>query len=241
MVRGIQFRKASRFKYIIDEMNWDTRGRLYVNGHNLAALLEDLDQYRISGQKSLATSAEFLKRCVQWNSALDKWFDDLESESPSPMYWITSVDAPPGERYAFANILFAQLIQDYWALRLVMTVTIAYMCSQVPPGIPLTFQKMIQGLQMQNDDARQIELATNIMETMGFCTRDEHGLSSVQKSVFSGRVAIYALRSHPPEHLAIYEKLFRDLSDKKGLRFATEIGNQEMSKWTPVLTERRKP
>jgi hypothetical protein len=241
MVRAFQFRKASRFKSLVDEIEWwDMQGKLFAKGHEVAALIEDLDKYKDSGQHSLTAAAEYLKRCVQRNAELEKWYDDLKKESPSPMFWVTSRDAPPGARLTFANILLAQLMQDYWAIRLIMSTTISHFCSQVPPEVPITFQEMLQQLNMAHGNAAQLALSTNIMESMAYCMRDEHGLSSSQKCLFSGRVALYSMRSYHRDHLGRYEALFRDLSEKKGIRFANELTNQEMAKWTPVLAERRK-
>jgi hypothetical protein len=213
MVRAFQFRKASRFKSLVDEIEWwDMQGKLFAKGHEVAALIEDLDKYKDSGQHSLTAAAEYLKRCVQRNAELERWYDDLKKESPSPIFWVTSRDAPPGARLTFANI----------------------------PEVPITFQEMLQQLNMAHGNAAQLALSTNIMESMAYCMRDEHGLSSSQKCLFSGRVALYSMRSYHRDHLGRYEALFRDLSEKKGIRFANELTNQEMAKWTPVLAERRK-
>ena len=241
MVRAFQFRKSCRFKSLIDEIEWwDMQGKLFARGHEVAALIEDLDNYKDSGQHSLAAFAEYMKKCVQQNAELEIWYERLTDESPDPIYWITSADAPPGARLTFSNILLAQLMQDYWAIKLIMSTTISHICSQVPAEVPVTFQKMLQQLEMVHGNAAQLVLSTNIMESMGYCMRDEHGLSSSQKCLFSGRVALYSMRSYHQDHIGRYEALFRDLGEKKGIRFANELVEQEMAKWTPVLAERRK-
>lgn len=208
--------------------------------HVVGALLDELDRYKNSGNYSLPASAQYLKQCVHVNAELEHWYEDLKKESPSPIFWAEDNKALPGFRLSFANLTLAQLMQDYWALRLVISTTISVIVSQAPKEVPVTFQNMLKQLDLQHGTAGQLKLSTSIMESMGYCMRDEHGAGASQKCIFSGRVALYSLRHSPPEQLRIYEKLFRDLSEKKGLRFAEDIDKMEMSKWTPVLTERVK-
>jgi len=65
----------------------------------------------------------------------------------------------------------------------------------------------------------------------------EHGVSSSQKCLFSGRVALYALRMYSTEKLPEYEETYADLTAKKGLRFAKEIDRKVMTGWSPHLSE----
>lgn len=238
---SIQYRKASSVKPLLDKIEWwDLQGKLYAKGHAISALMEDLDQYRDSGKHTLPASAQYLKQYVQLNAGLEAWYIELKKESPSPIYWTSEHDSSPGARLTFANIQLGIVMQDYWALRLAITATIAGIASQVPKEVPATFHAMLKQLDMEHGTARQIELATNIMESMSYCMRDENGAWSSQKCIFSGRVALYALRSHPPEHLRKYESVFRDLTEKKGFRYAKELDKKEISRWTPVLAERKR-
>jgi hypothetical protein len=240
MIRSLQYRKKSRLKTLIDEIEWwDMQGKLFAKGHTMGALLEELDLYKNSGQHSLVASAQYLKRCVELNAELESWYDELKDDSPSPIYWTAGQKGRPETEITFANLSLAHLMQDYWALRLVLTTTISIICSQVPEGVPITFQNMLKSLDTQHGKTGQLELATNIMESMPYCMKDEHGISSSQKCLLSGRIALFALRRYGSEQLERYETMFRDLSDKKGLRFAQDISKAEQTGWTPVLAERR--
>lgn len=239
MIRSLQYRKTSRLKSLIDKIEWwDLQGKLFAKGHTIGSLLEELDLYKTSGQHSLAASAQYLKRCVELNAELICWYDDLVIDSPSPIYWMNDQEGLPGE-ISFANLSLAHLMQDFWALRLVLTTTISIICSQAPEGVPITFRNMLKQLDTEHGKASQVELATKIMESMPYCMKDEHGASSAQKCLLSGRIALFALRRHSSEQLVKYETIFRDLSDKKGLRFAQDISRAEQTRWTPVISEKR--
>jgi len=215
------------------------QGKLFAKGHTMGSLLEELDTYKNSGKHNLAASAQYLKRCVELNAELESWCTELNLNSPSPIYWRVDQDGSHRTEVSFTNLTLAHLMLDFWALRLIITTTISIICSQVPPEVPITFRNMLAQLDSEHGKARQINLATDIMESMPYCMKDEHGVSSSQKCLFSGRVALFALRRFESEDLARYETMFADLSDRKGLRFAQDINKKEMTGWTPVLVERR--
>jgi hypothetical protein len=104
MVKSVQYRKASLLKSLVDEMQWwDMQGHLYVKGHTLGALMEDLDQYKQSGQADMAAAAQYLQRCSKMNADFETWYEQVVKESPSPMFWKS---VPPGEEptMMFANL-----------------------------------------------------------------------------------------------------------------------------------------
>jgi len=235
MVKSLQYRKTSRLKELVDKTEWwDKQGVLFSKGHNLGALLEDLDRYKKSGAQDLSAAATYLKRCYALDAEFEQWYGQLATESTLPIYW-TSENEPETE---FASISLALLMLDYWALRLILTTTIDIICSQVPEEVPPAIRAFVDQLKIAHSSVKQVELASNIMLSMPFCMREEHGVSSSQKCLFSGRVALYALRRYPSERLAKYEQTFLDLQVKKGLKFAQDIDKKEMTVWTPLISEK---
>lgn len=238
MIRSLQYRKTSRLKGLIDQIEWwDMQGKLFGKGHSIGSLLEELDNYKASGKHNLVASAAYLKRCVQLNTELESWYDVLAIDAPAPLYWNDDQAGRPDAEISFLDLSLAHLMLDFWALRLILATTISIICSQVPVEVPSTFRDMLRQLDDDHGKTRQIELATNIMDAMPYCMKDDHGVASSQKCLFSGRVALFALRRYSFSHLARYESMFRDLSEKKGLRFAQDINRKEMTGWTPVLVE----
>jgi len=238
MIQSLQYRKASRIKDLVDSISWwDMQGVLFAKGHALGALIQDLDRYKNFGPHTLAASATYLKRCCALNTEFEDWFEQLIGESPSPIYW-TGSGTKKSIGISFASLYLAHLMLDYWTLRLILSTTIDIICSEVPKDIPPTMRNFIETLKLDHGNARQIELATNIMRSIPFCLKDEYGASSSQKCLFSGRVALYALRRHPSEQLTKFQATFLELTIKKGLRFAQDIDKKEMTSWTPVLSEK---
>ena len=234
MVKSIQYRKTSRLKDLIDRTEWwDMQGLLFAKGHSVGSLLEDLDKYKNSRQHSLAASASYLKRCAVMDVDFDAWYSKLVEESPSPLFWSSGDDV----EISFPEINLALIMLDYWALRLVLSTTVDIITSQVPKEIPPSVAGFVNHLRAAHNATKQVELASNIMLSIPFCMKDENGVSSSQKCLFSGRVALFALRRHPSEKLAKYEKTFLDLQVKKGLKFAKDIDKKEMTHWEAHISE----
>lgn len=85
-----------------------------------------------------------------------------------------------------------------------------------------------------------MEFATNIMSALPYCMKPEYGVSSSQKCLFSGRVALFALRrwlGNGDERLGHYEEVYLDLTAKKGLKFAKDMTKQEPTSWSPYVQE----
>jgi hypothetical protein len=232
MVKSIQYRKTSLLKDLVDKVEWwDMQGKLFAKGHTLGPLLEDLDRFRNSGQADMAAAAQFLQRSCKLDTDFESWHRQLVAESPSPMYWKTST---PGKEIVvnFASLYHAHLMLDFWALQLALSTTIDIICSQVPATVPAAMRSFIDRLVVLHGVARQVELATTIMESLSFCMNDEYGLASSQKCLFSGRVALFALRRHAVENLASYEAKFLELTVTKGLQYAQNISQDMRSAWT---------
>ena len=235
MVKSIQYRKTSRLKDLVDKtVWWDNQGMLFAKGHTLGALLHDLDQYKESGQQDLQAAATYLKRCAALDLDFNKWYSELIADSSSPMYW-NSGEEPD---IIFQDINSALILIDYWALQLILSTTIDIICSQVPANIPPAIQGFVDQLKTTHGKEHQLMLASNIMLSMPFCMQDENGVSSSQKCLFSGRVALFCLRRYQSDQLDMYEQRFLDLQVKKGLQFAQDIHQKEQTGWTPHISEK---
>ena len=238
MVKSIQYRKTSRLKDLVDKtVWWDKQGMLFSKGHTLGALLEDLDRYKNSGQHDFQAAATYLKRCAALDVEFEEWYAELVVESPSPIYWTSGEES----EIIFADINLALVMIDYWALRLILSTTIDIICSQVPKEVPPNIQSSVGQLKATHGKKRQVVYASDIMLSMPFCMRDENGVSSSQKCLFSSRVALFCLRRYQSEELAKYEQAFLDLQVKKGLQFAQDIHKKEQTGWTPHISENASP
>jgi len=135
---------------------------------------------------------------------------------------------------------------DYWALRLVLSVTVATLCHQIhlppspassshsdPDEMPVQVNDAVNFIQLakaEHNGPRQIELGVTIMESLPYCMDSENGISSSQKCLFSARVALFLLERHPSEKLATYQALYNDLAVNKGFSFARDIGST-LQRW----------
>ena len=106
MVQGMQYRRTSRLKALVDEIDWwDTQGQLFALGHSLCALMDDLDRYKNSGKHSIAESGMYLKRCTALNEEFEGWHEDLLDCSPCPTHWTPHWNDPEKkEHLEFANL-----------------------------------------------------------------------------------------------------------------------------------------
>jgi hypothetical protein len=239
MVKSIQYRKTSLLKDLVDKVEWwDMQGELFAKGHTLGALLEDLDRLQNSGQANMAAAAQCLQRCCKLDTDFESWYRQLVEESPSPMYWKSTL---PDEAAMinFAGLYHAHLMLDFWALQLALSTTVEVICSHVPVEIPVAMRTFVDHLRFLHGKARQIELATSIMQSLSYCMNEEYGLASSQKCLFAGRVALFSLRRNAAENIASYEAKFMELTIKKGLRYAQDISQDMRSAWTADMSEHR--
>ncbi|KAG0651556.1 Aspercryptin biosynthesis cluster-specific transcription regulator atnN [Hyphodiscus hymeniophilus] len=259
MVKCIQYRKKSLLKDMIDQIEWRQRDMiLFSKGHTLGALLQDLDLYAASGPANINIFglSQLLGRLLALDVELQIWYRQLLEESPSSLYWPTMSEEEEEDSGAisFATLEIAHLMLDYWALRLILSVTIATLCAQIPlPDYPAKngsqspadstqsdrdevpvqhgdVVSFIQQAKAEHSGHRQLELAINIMESLPFCMDTENGISSSQKCLFGARVAMYLLERYPPARFSTYQALYNGLSSNKGLGFAKSVGST-LQRW----------
>jgi hypothetical protein len=253
MVKCLQYRKKSILKEMIDKIEWRQRDLvLFSKGHTLGALLQDLDVYAASGPGNISILGltQRLGRLLALDVELQIWYRQLLQESPSPLYWPTTGD---GQELSFANLQLAHLMLDYWALRLILSVTIATLCQKIPipdPPVknerqsPVSAHSELDEIPVQNRDvvsfvqqakaehnrSRHMKLASNIMESLPFCMDAENGLSSSQKCLFAARVAMFFLEHYPPKKFASYQASYVGLSANKGLNWAKGV-RSTLQRW----------
>jgi hypothetical protein len=257
MVKCLQYRKRSVLKDMIDQIEWRQRDLiLFSKGHTLGALLEDLDTYVASGPVNISILGltQRLGQLLALDVELQIWYRQLLKESPSPLCWRTHVEGEDQSGFSFVNLQLAHLMLDYWALRIILSVTVATLCRQIPVKEPpmkngsqspassphsepdefsvqaSDVSNFILQAKAEHGGARQLELAVTIMESLPYCMDVENGISSSQKCLFSARVALFLLQRHPSEKLASYEALYMDLAVNKGLSFARGIGST-LQRW----------
>lgn len=176
------------------------------------------------------------------DASFEAWHEELLEDSPCPIHWTPHHQDARNQTtdLEFANLELAHLMIDYWALRLALTTTIDIICHQVPSELPPAIKGMIEHLRAAHGKERQMEFATNIMSALPYCMKPEYGVSSSQKCLFSGRVALFALRrwlGNGDERLGHYEEVYLDLTAKKGLKFAKDMTKQEPTSWSPYVQE----
>ena len=256
MVKCLQYRKKSILKDMIDQIEWRQRDLiLFSKGHTLGALLQDLDAYAASGpgKISIVGLTQRLGRLLALDIGLQMWYRQLLQDTPSPLYWPTMSDGQDSDRLSFTSLQLAHLMLDYWALRLIVSVTIATLCQQMPvpdrlvkndsqrsptdlphsshsgrDEIPVQQRDVVSTIKQakaEYNGVQQMGLAVSIMESLPFCMNAENGISSSQKCLFGARVAMFLLERHPPQRFPIYQGLYNDLSANKGFSFAKSVGS----------------
>jgi hypothetical protein len=259
MVKCLQYRRKSILKDMLDQIQWRQCDLiLYTKGHTLGALLQDLDAYAASGPSNINILGltQHLRRLLALDIELQTWYRQFLQDSPSPVYWPTTPEGQDPGAFSFASLQLAHLVLDYWALRLILSATVTMICAQIPIGSPPVrhengsqspatsahsgsdefpeqardIANFIQQVKAEHNGARQMELATNIMESLPFCIDAKHGISSSQKCIFGAKVAFYLLQRRPPAKFAEYEALYNALSVNKGLSFAKNV-EQTLQRW----------
>jgi hypothetical protein len=256
MVKSLQYRKRSILKEMIDQVQWRQKDLiLFSKGHSLGALLQDLDAYAALGpaNMSILGLTQRLGRLMALDVELQMWSRQLINDSPSPLYWRSNPKGKDEDGFSFANLQLAHLMLDYWALRLILSVTVATLCLQIPVPKPHTRDEcessasshsepdempvqaievahIIQQAKEEHGFPSQMELAIDIMESLPYCMNAENGISSSQKCLFSARVAMFLLQRYPPAKSAVYQGRYNALSINKGLSFARDVGST-LQRW----------
>ena len=257
MIQCIQYRKSSFLgnpEWLTQP--WSTTGKdvyqeLYDKGFALAALLEELDNARLTKENTdISILSELLGRLSSLDEEMNLWYREILEVSPPPLYWHTQTTSlgwhlgeaveprtlPP---FAFHTLRLANITVTYWGLGLILSNTIALTCQQVLTtitGMPAqssssTSPRAIHDLETTSvhllevhKSSHRLELATNIIRSMPYCLSDNMGLMGAQKSLFAMRTALFALQRYAPgEELKWCQAMYQELHSKKGLRYAREI------------------
>lgn len=255
MIQCIQYRKST----FLGNPEWltlpwsetgkDIYQQLYDIGFALAAVLEAIDNARLTEEKtSFLILSEHLGRLFGLEEELNLWYSEILKESPSPLYstphdWHLNeeaVERPILPPFTFHTLRLANITVTYWGLRLILEYAIALACQhvvsiniQVPAQLSSsTTPDLIQNLQTMSlhflkthTSAHRLELATNIIRSMPYSLNDNTGLMGAQKSLFAMRTALFALNRYPGEEqkLKWCQVMYQELESKKGLRYAREI------------------
>ena len=258
MIQCIQFRKSS---FLGDSdwltIPWGDTGkeiyqRLYDKGFALGALLEEMDNTNLTtAETRIWQLSSYLQRCSEMHLDFEAWYQELLMQSPSPLYWITKSNIPPDSiresppidasdsqtlsPFSFPSLRLAYITATFWALKLILSSTIALTCGAIlsrgnatqsfsahsHPAVEL--RNVAHRLLSQHGSHQRLELATNIMRSMAYSLNDSMGLLGAAKSLFPLRVALFALRRQPGEELKWCQAVYQELEMKKGLRYAREI------------------
>ena len=262
MIQCIQFRKSS---FLGDPdwvtIPWDGTGkdacqRLYDKGFALAALLEKMDNTDFTNAETRTSQlSSYLQRCCELHADFEAWYQELLQQSPSPLYWTTESNIPAGSArdpltndapesqilppFSFPNLRLAYITATFWALKLVLSGSIALTCgailssastnqfSSVDPDPAVDLRNTAHRLLSRHGSPQRLELSTNIMRSMSYSLNDSMGLLGAAKSLFPLRAALFCLRRQPGEELKWCQAVYQELETRKGLRYAREIAKLE--------------
>ena len=268
MIQCIQFRKSS----FLGDPDWltipwggtgkDVYQRLYDKGFALGALLEEMDNANLTNVETRTSQlSSYLQRCSEMHADFEAWYQELLQQSPSPLYWTTESNIPAGSAresltndasesqtlppFSFPSLRLAYITATFWALKLVLSGTIALTCgdilssatanqsSSVDPDLAVELRNTAHRLLSQQGRPQRLELAINIMRSMSYSLNDSMGLLGAAKSLFPLRAALFCLRQHPGEELKWCQAVYQELETKKGLRYAREIAKLD-GKYRPA-------
>ena len=124
-----------------DETSNSLHPSVYDKGLVLASLLEEIDNANLSSAND-STRFYFLQRCLGMDTDLDIWYEEFTIRTPSSSYWATptvirsdypsSSPGPKGlPRLSFTNLSIAGTTITFWALKIIISTTIAAACSNI--------------------------------------------------------------------------------------------------------------
>ena len=262
MIQCIQYRKST----FLGNPDWltipwsqnskDIYQQLYDKGFKLAALLEKMDNARLTNEDAnTSVMSEHLGRLSDLDEEMDLWYLEILKESPLPLFWHTRPTSrdwnskedlvprtPPP--FMFHTLRLANIVGTYWSLKVHLSNNIAVACEHVLSinaqqhfqpasstslGMSQDLEIMSLHLLEKYTNAHRLELAANIIRSMPYCLKDDMGLLGAQKSLFALRTALFALRLHPGEELKLKwcQAMYQELYSKKGLRYAREIAKTD--------------
>ena len=218
--------------------------RLYDLGFALAALLEEIDCANLADDDCTEVIQKYLRRCSALDARFNLWYQELVRGSDGPVYWLTpandSVQLGPADEHCpsmfnidrpfyFPDLNTATVVILYWALKLVISITIAKICSVVfsilTCTVPTPLKATAKFLLTQYGDEGRLENVTNIMRSMPYCWHDRMGLLGPHRSLFALRTALLALRRSQVEEFKLCLEMYRELYEKKGLAYAKQLLN----------------
>ena len=261
MFHSVRFRKASplgSFEWCTRP--WSRNGQnhrskdaseiLCDHGFELAALLEEMDNAFLTREDpDTEVMHKYLRCCSAMDAKFNLWYQGFTLRSDGPVYWLTprndsielsSLNEPWGlignniQPFFFPNLKTALIITRYWALKLVISSTIANICSTVlKKSTFLTtapLQAMAQQMLIEHGESGRFENARNIIRSMPFCLHDSMGLLGPQGSLYTLRAALLSLGKNSIEELSLCRQLYWDLYEKKGLGCAKQVVDR-LPKW----------
>lgn len=220
-----------------DETSNSLHPTIYDKGLVLASLLEEIDKANLSTAND-STLFYFLQRCLGMDTDLDIWYEEFVIRTPSSSYWPTptvinsnepgSTLGPRGlPRLSFLNLSIASTTVTFWALKIIISNTIATACSTIfsstsrresvaslnavettssldevidnsDPAASLDeVTAKAQRLSNQYNLSQRKDLATSIIRSMPYCLNFNMGLLGPQRAFFALRTALGMLRSNP--------------------------------------------
>ena len=261
MLQSIHLRKASPLgSYEWCARQWSRKGQdryskdasqmLRDNGFALAALLEEVDNAVLTQEHpDTEVMQKYLRCCSAMDARLNLWYEDFTGTSDDPAYWLTSRDdsielgsvndhwassCKNIQPFCFPNPETANITNLYWALKLVISSTIADICSIAlsTPTSPKATPLQVMALQMlvKHGEEGRFENATNIMRSMPYCLHDSTGFMGAQTSLITLRVTVLSLGKSRIKELNLCRQLYGDLYEKKGLGLAKEVVDR-LPKW----------
>ena len=147
MITCLQDRRASTLttaKWLArdwDETPHTVHPSIYDKGLVLASFLEEMDKANLLSANH-STQFYFLQRCLGVDTSLDIWYEEFIIRTPSASYWPTPTAIPTDSlgatlgpkgqpRLSFANLSIASTTITFWALKIIISNTIATVCSAI--------------------------------------------------------------------------------------------------------------
>ena len=147
MITCLQDRRASDLtaaKWLArdcDETSHSIHPSIYDKGLVLASFLEEMDNANLLSADH-STQFYFLQRCLGVDTSLDIWYEEFLIRTPLSSYWPTPTATPTDPRsptlgpkgqprLSFANLSIASTTITFWALKIIISNTIATACSAI--------------------------------------------------------------------------------------------------------------
>lgn len=194
--------------------------------------------------------AALIEACQNLDTRLENWFQQLNEDIPTPHYWpeFSRMDNTSDEfkvdlafpvSFHFPNIYVAKLLNDYWAISIILHSTIKLLYQSLagqtrenrpehpaddqgakarailPPGCNVPFRKKVA------DPKLLKSFASNIAQSMEYFLSKDMGILGPQWALFGLRVALQTYHYGPPsKELRWLQAVHDKISDEKGLRYS---------------------